>query len=258
MCLALRFHSDGAVLFQRCPGERTSPWSPAGGDSGGETPVAWHRLNLSVAVEGSDEAGDGSEARPLRTIPEALRRIRAARLASDALTPKAPAAVLLRAGVHSHSAPIVLTPDDSGVSIEPHPADTGRVTLSGGVRIDAKFRLSHFVGATAVLVADIPAGLTHATELFTANGTRLTRARWPNAAEAAASGSLTPLANEFEDEDKDEGEVPPLGTIVQPFEGDFAEWIPAEPYTFPHFAYVEGGSLAERYAYHRSPAVSPD
>ena len=187
---------------------------------------------------------------------------------SDSLTPKPPAAVLLRAGVHSHSSPIILTPDDSGVSIEPHPADTGRVTLSGGVRIDAKFRLSHYVGATAVLVADVAAGLVHATELFAANGTRLTRARWPNAAEAAASGSLAPLANESEDEnknenkdeskDKDEGEVQPLGTIVQPFEGDFAEWIPAEPYTFPHFAYVEGGSLAERYAYHRSPAVRPD
>ena len=138
------------------------------------------------------------------------------------------------------------------------------MTLSGGVRIDAKFRLSHYVGATAVLVADVAAGLVHATELFAANGTRLTRARWPNAAEAAASGSLTPLASEDGDENenegnnKDEGEVPPLGTIVQPFEGDFAEWIPAEPYTFPHFAYVEGGSLAERYAYHRSPAVSPD
>ena len=42
----------------------------------------------------------------------------------------------------------------------------------------------------------------------------------------------------------------------------YSAWLSTGPYAQPTLSilmeYAEGGSLAERYAYHRSPAVSPD
>ena len=236
-----------ALALQRCPAEMLDVWQQS---KTGTAPAGRH--SLTVAVLGSDNMGDGSANRPLRTIAEALRRLRAWR-ANAAGRRVALAVIFLRAGTHEHSRPIVMTAADSYTSIEPHPDNTEGVTLSGGSKIQAKFQLSHIIQGqdTAVLVTNVHP-MTHATELFTVNGTRLTRARWPNLSDGEhATGELTRLLSPSTGSDV----LPPLGRIVQPIPGDFTQWISADPYTFPHFAYYEGGSLAERYAFHRSPAA---
>jgi len=139
---------------------------------------------LYVATNGSDnwsgslpapnpEGSDG----PLRTIPAARDRIRAARQADPST---APAEVLIRAGDYQIPAPIVLEPQDSGTADKPvtyaaYPGEHPRI--SGGTEITGWKK-----GSGSLWTADIPAvraGQWSFRQLFV-DDQRVPRARTPN------------------------------------------------------------------------------
>src|SRR5207249_1616821 len=99
---------------------------------------------LYVATNGSDKWSGGLPAPnregsdgPLRTIPAARDRIRAARQADPS---SAPAEVLIREGDYQISAPLVFEPQDSGTASRPvtyaayhgeHPRISGGTEITG-------------------------------------------------------------------------------------------------------------------------------
>ena len=125
---------------------------------------------IHVATSGADTA-DGSETRPLQSLAAAQRRARELRAKSsdESITVK------LAAGNYVLAEPLVLTPDDSGLSQE-HPltiAGTGDVRLSGGQRVDGfPVRDGHWV-------ARVPESMPRFRDLWV-NGRRAIRARSPN------------------------------------------------------------------------------
>ena len=150
----------------------------AAGGAARRPPLPAAALTLHVhATAGSDAAGDGTRARPYRSIERGVEAVRRARRAA-APAPLGGATLLLHPGVHFLRAPVHLTARDSGLAF----AGYGEgAWVSGGVPLRlawAPFRVNASSGEN-VWVAPTPSGLTNVTGLRL-NGTRLTRARFPN------------------------------------------------------------------------------
>ena len=128
---------------------------------------------LHVAPNGNDNAS-GSASAPLATVIAALDKARAA-------SPRDRATILIHGGVHRLAAPIVLTPEDSGVSADKPltiaAAPNEKPVLSGGIPLKNWKSIGPNLwqaDARAQLGPDaIPRSLF-------INGQRATRARTPN------------------------------------------------------------------------------
>ena len=145
-------------------------------------------LILHVAPNGKDEwsgrpATPGRDGRdgPLATLPAALKAARAAR--QDAKSTAEGITILLRGGTYELREPVVLAPEDGGLSsnqVVTLGAYANEVpVLSGGQRISG---WKPVAGQTGLWQADVPAareGKWMFRSLF-ANGQRLQRARAPN------------------------------------------------------------------------------
>lgn len=124
-----------------------------------------------VAPDG-DDAAAGSVERPVATLAEAQRRVRA----SGALCHER-VDVILRAGVYSLTQPLVFTAEDSGTLNAPvvyRAAEGETVHLRGSQRLALTWQPTR----DGLMVAETPAGVV-IDQLFV-NGTPLHLARYPN------------------------------------------------------------------------------
>ena len=127
-------------------------------------------LTMHVSVDGSD-GGKGHIDSPLRTIGEALRRIRNAPENPDA------AEILLRAGVHFLERPVEINAEtlgraDMSLTLSAFPGE--QVTLSGAMPIRPEWRPFR----DQILVADIGTGFK--ADGLLVGGSRRILARYPN------------------------------------------------------------------------------
>jgi len=114
---------------------------------------------------------------PLATLPGALKTIRGVRLQHDSTADRA-LTVFVGGGLYCVEAPIVLTPEDSGLVLAAYPG--ARPVLSGGRSITGWKEVT--VQGKKLWAADIPEvrdGKWYFRELWV-NGRRATRARYPN------------------------------------------------------------------------------
>jgi parallel beta-helix repeat protein len=153
-------------------------------------------LTIYVATNGNDQwsgrvekpSADGKDG-PLASLPEALKKTRAARRISD----KAPdrVTILLRGGTYSVAGPIALSPEDSG-SDGKHPFTLAayqgeKPVLSGGRRITGWKRVEAKPGWWQAEIPDARAAGWYFRQLFI-NGQRRQRARTPNTGYFLADG----------------------------------------------------------------------
>ncbi|HEX6961758.1 MAG TPA: right-handed parallel beta-helix repeat-containing protein [Lacipirellula sp.] len=134
-------------------------------------PSAVAQTIIHVSLKG-DDAADGTQAHPLRTLHVAQRRAR------DAMQwdPKG-VRVEIAAGRYELPEPLVFTPKDSGRSSElpvTYTAAGGEVIISGGSR------LGPWQVDGEVWVADVPAETFKPFRDLWVNGVRAIRARTPN------------------------------------------------------------------------------
>jgi hypothetical protein len=114
---------------------------------------------------------------PFATLPGALKTVRGLRHPHDSAAGQSPT-VFVGGGLYFLDAPVVLTPDDSGLVLASAPG--GKPVLSGGRPIAGWKEVS--VQGKKLWAADIPAvreGKWYFRELWV-NGQRATRARHPN------------------------------------------------------------------------------
>lgn len=136
-------------------------------------PASAAEIALYVAPGGSDQNPGSSPARPFATLERA--RDEARRLKS-----KGAVTVYLRAGVHSLSRPLVLTPEDSGREGAPitYAAYAGeRPVVSGGRAVRGWTRGAN--GVWTAVIPDVQAGRWYFNQLYV-NGKLRRRARIPN------------------------------------------------------------------------------
>jgi hypothetical protein len=144
-------------------------------------------LNLHLAPNGKDtwsgrpaEPNAAGTDGPLATLPAALAAARAARAAGQA---NEGVTLLLRGGTYRLEAPVVLTPEDSGVAadrpllIAAYPGE--RPVLSGGRRITGWRPAPGRPGLWEAEVPEVREGRWVFRQLFV-NGERRQRARTPN------------------------------------------------------------------------------
>jgi hypothetical protein len=137
-----------------------------------------------VAANGNDQwsgrlpgPNPGATDGPFATLPGALKTIRELRLRHDAAAGRA-VTVVVGGGLCFLDAPVVLTPEDSGLTILASPG--ARPVLSGGRAVTGWKEVT--VGGKKLWAADIPSvreGKWYFRELWI-NGQRATRARHPN------------------------------------------------------------------------------
>lgn len=104
---------------------------------------------------------------PFATVPRALKAVREWR---SGPRKESSAHIVIRKGSYFLKEPLVLKPEDSGLSI------SGEGTLSGGVRITNWFGGS--LNGRAALIAEVPTNFVF--HQLWVNGRRATRARMPN------------------------------------------------------------------------------
>src|SRR5690242_14408268 len=153
-------------------------------------------LTIYVAPNGNDQWSGRLERPsrdrkdgPLASLPEALKKARAARRISD--KPRDRITILLRGGIYPASETIELSPEDSG-SDEKHPfiiaACPGETpVLSGGRRITGWTRVEGKPGLWQADIPDVRANRWYFHQLFI-NGQRRQRARTPNTGYFLADG----------------------------------------------------------------------
>ena len=179
----------------------------------------------TFVVDGAAAAGgDGSAAKPWRTVQDAVLGVRAARKAG-AVKAGEPVEVVFRAGEHSVGAGVVLGAADSGTAEAPVTwRGEGQAVLTGGVRVPGalftkvadpavRARLPE-EARDKVYVADVSSlagvpskiddlapvfGGTYRAPMLFVNGKFATLARWPNAGftsftKAVDHGDKTPGA----------------------------------------------------------------
>jgi hypothetical protein len=130
-----------------------------------------------------DDANPGTVARPVATPQGAQVRVRG--LIAAGLS--RPVEVVFSVGTYQMAAPLELRPEDSGTAACPitwKTASNGPVVLSGGRRITGTWKK----GGSGVWFIDLPgvglgANQWNFRQLFV-NGTRITRARYPNVTQA--------------------------------------------------------------------------
>ncbi len=129
---------------------------------------------LYVAPGGSDD-NPGTLQQPFATLEKAQHAVRERIKAS-----RRAVRVLLRGGTYYLDRPLTLTPEDSTAeSLVTYAASPGeRVTLSGGRRLDCKWR-PYQGGIVMCDLLEAKAGKLGFTQLFI-NGKRQIRARYPN------------------------------------------------------------------------------
>jgi hypothetical protein len=162
------------------------------------TPVASHYTGASgnqaeifVSPTGSDHSGDGSSLKPFRTL---LKAQSAARMKPGGVI------VWLREGTYFQNETLLFTPADSGSLGSPttyagYPGE--KATISGGAPIDASTLewepVAGAGGASKLYKAKLPASFNNGhsfTGLFW-NGSRLTRARYPNCVDITGTECYT-------------------------------------------------------------------
>lgn len=128
------------------------------------------------AAAGSDTAGTGARASPVRSLREGVHRSRQLRRSSfERVT------VALQPGTYYLSAPLVLAPQDSNLSITS--VGPGPAVISGGLLLNTSNWTAHNVtrGANIWAVSlkgQLAAG--HGIDGLRLGGRRVTRARYPN------------------------------------------------------------------------------
>jgi Right handed beta helix region len=144
------------------------------------------RQEIFVAPKGRD-SNPGTKFRPVATLQQArntARKIKAQ--TDDKIT------VMVQGGTYYLAEPLVLSPEDSGISYSAAPGET--VTLSGGRKLIGQWKRFR----NGILMATVPRNLPF-TQLFV-NGRRQNLARYPNydPSEPGKSGTITPAADEEE------------------------------------------------------------
>ena len=187
-------------------------WCDVAPDAG----VATFHVDAAAAA-----GGDGSAARPWRTVQDAVLGVRRARKAG-AVKAGEPVEVVFRAGEHFVGPGVLLGAADSGTAEAPVTwRGEGKAVLTGGVRVPASlFRKVEDPAVRArlpeeardkVLVADVSSlpgvpgkiddlaptflGIYSAPVLFV-NGTFATLARWPNEGFASFTEQVAPGVKE--------------------------------------------------------------
>ncbi|MGN6368947.1 MAG: right-handed parallel beta-helix repeat-containing protein [Phycisphaerae bacterium] len=138
---------------------------------------------------GGDDAGDGTEGRPLLTVGEALRRERSLRRTRDARA-AAGVRIVLRGGTYPLVTPLSVTPYDGGKAESPtviEGASGERAVISGGVVLGGWQKAGRVEGLPAaaegrVWVSDGPVfcGNPLRFRQLWVNGKKAVRARTPN------------------------------------------------------------------------------
>jgi hypothetical protein len=124
------------------------------------------------AQGGSDASGDGSLSKPFATLPKAVSATRATAAGSSACS------IELRAGTHRLSETLVLTEQDSGLTIEGYNGEAA--VLSGARLLDGLSWVPR--GSKGAYAADVAAlKLGSSITSLRLGGKRVTRARYPNA-----------------------------------------------------------------------------
>jgi len=135
-------------------------------------PPARDGATIFVSPSGSDAAGDGSQDSPFATPARALQASRAAPAGG-------PNTIVLRGGTYFVPQTLVLTPADSGLTLQGMPGE--EAWLSGAQPlIGVTWKAVNVSGGANVWSADLSAlGIASAPGLRI-NGERLIRARFPN------------------------------------------------------------------------------
>lgn len=141
-------------------------------------PATPRTYSVTVAVDGDDESGDGSPARPFRTPRRARAHVRAWR-GTDEPTAEHAATIVLTAGVYALDGTLELGAADSFLSFVSSPP--GAATLSGGLALNTSGRWREWARDPRVRVVNVGAGLDVSSAFVGGAGfKRLTRARFPN------------------------------------------------------------------------------
>ena len=137
--------------------------------------------------DGDDEHNDGSFGAPFQTINRALLATRTIPRRS------APAAIVLKEGIHYLNKTIEVLDTDSGLTITAAEGAEGKVVVSGGVLLEPKWTKSTRPIKNASLnvwVTSVPASITEIRGLQTlAPHRRVVRAREPNADTDGSQGA---------------------------------------------------------------------
>ena len=137
-------------------------------------------LTFYVAPNGNDQSSGQQPDQPLATLAAALKAARQARATEG---PDAAVTISLKGGQYSLTAPIVLTPEDSGASAQKPLLITAfgqeKPVLSGGRRITGWNKVAGTDSLWETRVPEVSEGRWYFRELFV-NGQRKQRARTPN------------------------------------------------------------------------------
>jgi hypothetical protein len=141
------------------------------------------------AIQGDDTSGDGTMAKPFKSVGRALAATRQQRPldADPQVDANASGPVInLRAGTYFLSAPLSLTASDSGLTIQTYPGDTGRAWLSGARPLPglawSRVNATGSLAGANLWAADLSSaspGLAEAMSLRV-DGERAVLARYPN------------------------------------------------------------------------------
>ena len=175
--------------------------------------ISWGQVTYHVSVDGSDEA-PGTQTQPFRSVSRAQEAVR------KLLKEKSdnPVTVVIHAGTYRLEEPLTFTPADSGTAEAPvsyRAAESGKVILSGGMRIDGWKKDGKLWHAH---IDEVQQGKLYFHQLFV-NGRRARVAATPNKFYLRTAGPIEPLG------DRQEARRDP--TKKQGFrfrEGDFQRW----------------------------------
>jgi len=162
---------------------------------------------------------------PFATLPGALKTVRGLRLQHDLAAGSSPT-VYVGAGFYFLAAPIVLTPEDSGLALAASPGT--RPVLSGGRPIDGWKEVT--VRGKKLWAADIPSvrdGQWYFRELWV-NGHRATRARHPSRGYLGVADLVDKAATWTEGHTRfrfREGDLEPWDTITNAEVVAMTRWV---------------------------------
>ena len=139
-----------------------------------------HAATYFVDANKGSDSNTGSMGDPFKTIPRALV---ASRISPSAAT------IILRGGVFYLTDTVMLDAKDSGLTIQNFPGE--EVTVSGGKVIYPSWEPVNTVNSMNIYKADLSMQGVDSVTGFRVNGSRATRARYPNAnPETQGFGSL--------------------------------------------------------------------
>ena len=139
---------------------------------------------IFVAVNGRD-SNPGTKSRPVATLRQARNLARKVKAQTNDR-----AIIIVQGGTYYLPEPLVLSPEDSGITFSTAPGDL--VTLSGGKKVTGQWKPFR----DGIWMTGVPRGLSF-TQLFV-NGKRQRRARYPNydPSVPGKSGYINPATDE--------------------------------------------------------------